>query len=403
VASFAPEGNTSTAHLLSNGIVVTDSRSVTIENCHFQRPQYGGGGGNGYMYRLQNSSDCLVAFSSAEFARHGFVVSHMRSSGNVFHRCRDVDGGKQTGASGDETTLGEGSDHHQAFSHSNLIDGCIGTNSWWEAVYRDAGTVPRHNITAAHSVFWNVEGYGTGGAVVRSEQSRYGYAIGTRGTRVAVDRPTLCGTRCDPRDWVEGQGAGATLEPPSLLLDQRARRGGVPAATIELVPSADAYVRGGRRFAGTSYGAGVSLQLRDAGARRARRHRESFLRFDLPGLTAASIRRATLRITAARSARGAGAQAAFVPDDSWSESTLTFASRPAGGPVIATWKVPRNRIVEVDVTDVVRQEAAGDHRLSLVLQATGRSKRQRVQRYGSREARDAGRRPRLRIELGPAS
>ena len=404
VASFAAGGNTSTAHLLSNGIVVTDSRSVTIENCHFQRPQYGGGGGNGYMYRLQNSSDCLVAYSSASFSRHGFVVSHMRSSGNVFHRCHDMDGGKQTGASGNETTLGEGSDHHQAFSHSNLIDGCAGTNSWWEAVYRDAGTIPRHTITAAHSVFWNVEGYGTGGAIVRTEQSRYGYAIGTRGMRVDVDRPALCGTRCDPPDHVEGQGLGSTLEPLSLFLDQRERRHGVPAAAIDLVPSADTYVRGGRRFADANYGAAASLQLSNVRPRRSRRYRESFLRFDLPGLTAASIRRATLWITATRSAaRGAGGQAAFVADDSWSESTVTFKSRPPGGSVIGSWTAPESGIVEIDVTEIVRQEAAGDGALSLVLQRTGRSRRQSVERYGSREASDASQRPRLHVELGPAT
>jgi hypothetical protein len=121
----------------------------------------------------------------------------------------------------------------------------------------------------------------------------------------------------------------------------------------------------------------------------------------LPGLAAASIGRATLRITATRSpAGGANGQAAFVADDSWLESTITFNSRPRGEPVIQRWTTPESGIVEIDVTEIVRQEAAGDGRLSLVLQRADRSKR--VQRYASREASDARQRPRLRVELEPA-
>jgi hypothetical protein len=233
VESYQPAGNTFTCHLLSNGILLNDSSRITIEAVHLQRPQYGGGGGNGYMYRLQNADNCLVQDSRATFSRHGFVLSHMGSSGNVFHRCVDTTTGRQTGNTGSQTTDGSGSDHHMRFSHSNLIDTCGANDSWWTANYRPYGSAPMHNLTSAHGVFWNIEGTGSGPAyVVRTEQSRYGYAIGTRGTRTAIDRPTIGGTKCNPADHVEGAGLGDTLEPFSLYEDQLARRLQLPEVSL---------------------------------------------------------------------------------------------------------------------------------------------------------------------------
>jgi hypothetical protein len=119
------------------------------------------------------------------------------------------------------------------FSHSNLIDTCGANDSWWTANYRPYGSAPMHNLTSAHGVFWNIEGTGSGPAyVVRTEQSRYGYAIGTRGTRTAIDRPTIGGTKCNPADHVEGAGLGDTLEPFSLYEDQLARRLQLPEVSL---------------------------------------------------------------------------------------------------------------------------------------------------------------------------
>lgn len=233
VETFQPAGNTTTCHLLSNGVLLQESSRLTLSECHFQRPQYGGGGGNGYMYRLQNANDCLLQACRATFSRHGMVLSHMGSCGNVFHQCIDKDTGRQTGDTGSQTTGGSNSDHHMHFSHSNLIDASTGDNSSWEARYRPYGTPPLHNVTAAHGVYWNLLGTGGGPAyVIRTEQSRYGYAIGTRGTRTGVDRPTFGGAKCNPADHVEGVGQGDTLEPFSLYQDQLARRLGLPAVTL---------------------------------------------------------------------------------------------------------------------------------------------------------------------------
>ncbi len=233
VETFLPTGNPATCHLLSNGVLLNECSRVSVVDCHFQRPQFGGGGGNGYMYRLQHANNCLLERCRSTYSRHGMVLSHMGSSGNVFHNCVDTDTGHQTGITGSGSTSGRNCDHHMHFSHSNLIDASTGDNSAWEARYRPYGSVPYHDVTSAHGVYWNMLGTGSGSAtIVSTEQSRYGYAIGTRGTRTTVSLPTYGGTKCNPPDHVEGAGQGDTLEPSSLYEDQLARRLGLVEVSV---------------------------------------------------------------------------------------------------------------------------------------------------------------------------
>lgn len=237
LSTYQPAVNSSTAHVLSGGMAIVESTHVTIEDCSFQRPQYGGGGGNGYMFLLLNSGELLLQRSTARFSRHGFSIAGIGASGMVLHECLDADTGRATGATGSYNTSGSGSDLHRHFSQAILFDRCTGENSWFEARYRPFGTAPLHNITGVHAVFWNTLGTGTrGGAVVRSEQARFGYVIGTRGNRSTVDRPRAAASRTDPIDHLEGEGLGDSLIPPSLFLDQRALRLGpdviLPAAPV---------------------------------------------------------------------------------------------------------------------------------------------------------------------------
>ncbi len=231
VRTFRPEANGTGCHLLSNGIRLKECRGVTVEGCYFQHPQYGGGGGNGYMYRLDNSNECLVRDCRAEASRHGFSISGMSCSGNVVQRCLDKDTARQTGATGMERTEGRSSDHHQWFSHSNLFDNCTADNSWFEARdrYYKQLSRPRHNLTSAHTVYWNTEGLANSfhPFVVWSQQADYGYVIGTRGAVSAVRTDGNFPERkshTDPVDVVEGIGKGSTLSPSSLFEDQRRRR-----------------------------------------------------------------------------------------------------------------------------------------------------------------------------------
>ncbi len=219
VSSFRPQGNSLNAHKLSNGVRLLHARFVTLDTVSMQRVQYGGGGGNGYNYRLTHAGDNLLTNCVASHNRHGFVFSHMGATGNAIHNSTDQF--TRWAASG--TAGSAGSDHHMHFSHSNLLDGNLAIDSHYEARYRPFGSIPQHNITAAHTTFWNTRGEGSGGAVVRSEQARYGYIIGTQGPRSGVTY-TSSRPQTSPDDHVEGVGTGATLTPQSLYVDQLDRR-----------------------------------------------------------------------------------------------------------------------------------------------------------------------------------
>ncbi len=236
VKSFQPAGNTSTSHNPSNGIRVSSSKNITVRNCDFQRPQYGGGGGNGYMYRLQSADDCLVADSIAEFNRHGFVVSHSGATGNVFLRCEDRTSNRATGSGGAGyiTSGGDGSDNHMHFSHSNLWDNCRAVDSFYEAIFR---VTTGQGLSSAHGLYWNTSGSGTvyPKKLVVTEQGRYGYVIGTSGAVDAVTTkdPSLHNTA--PADHIEGVGLGRTLFPASIYQAQLEHR---LAAGIRVTSSA---------------------------------------------------------------------------------------------------------------------------------------------------------------------
>lgn len=228
VGTFVPTENTTEARILSNGIVLSECRGITVENCDFQRALYGGGGGNGYMYRLHYSNECLVRDSLSGFSRHGFVVAGMASSGNVFLRV--VARNTQVQVAGNGVTAGKGSDHHMYLSQSNLVDGATTDGDFFDAHYRTSGNAfktPIHGQTAVHSVFWNLKGlsYHKGfDFIVRSDQARYGYIIGTSGAVSGVSTAGVEPDRTAPVDFTEGIGQGGDLTPVSLYEDQLNRR-----------------------------------------------------------------------------------------------------------------------------------------------------------------------------------
>ena len=234
IHSYQPEGNSFTCHVLSNGILIQGSSNITLRNCSMKRPEYGGSGGNGYMFRITNGNDCLVEHCLADFSRHGFVNSHSGSSGNVFHKCEDRNTKSSTGDTGYVQTGGDGSDNHMHFSHSSLWDQCHAYESWWEAVHRGWNN---QALAAAHCVYWNTSGSGTaavnGGKIVRSGQARYGYVIGTHGAQHGIELRTTGNSL--PLDIAEGEGKGKSLSPSSLYQDQLARRLGLRKSKVTVV------------------------------------------------------------------------------------------------------------------------------------------------------------------------
>ncbi len=492
VSTFQPVGNTTTCHILNNGILLTDCAHMTVRDCHFQRPQYGGGGGAGYMFRLQDSGDCLLQNCIAEFSRHGFVFSHMASTGNVIHACTDKTTGKQTGNTGNQNTSGKGSDHHMRFSHSNLIDVCVADDSWFEARYRPYGSDPMHNLTAAHTVFWNTEGKPSGRSyVVHSQQSRYGYVIGTRGAVTAVKTDGNSPEKTVPVDHVEGVGMGDSLTPFSLFLEQRRRRLGRPSvqpladttlffpqqSTVitpqvmfgdSITPPADAAVTW-QRISGSgeanllpSGGFGIdaafsapgehtlritanrygSLSDDFAASQDVRVHvlppgwtlselsptddgyvqrgngdttynnsalwmknvsgdsgvdREIFMKWDLSALAGEVIEEAQLTLHATELDAAATAETHLVPDDTWTESTLTWNNKPAAGILLQSWALSLDYLQRIDLTGAVSTEAAGDGLLSIRHGIVSQTNNGTVFKYASSEAADTATRPWLHV------
>lgn len=226
VETYQPTGNTTKTQMLSNGILVQFSKGVTVDNCKMSYAQYGGGGGNGYAYRI-SANEVLISNSTASYVRHGLVFSSMWCSGNVFHNCKDIKSGFQCGNTGNMTTSGWGSDHHMHFSQSNLIDQCYSENSAFVAFYRPYGSVPKHNLTSTHTAFWNISSAGTRGFCVWTQQSRYGYAIGSSGSSSAFrtyENSNGSAAKTEPVDIAEGAGKGSSLIPQSLFQDQLNRR-----------------------------------------------------------------------------------------------------------------------------------------------------------------------------------
>lgn len=212
VNSYKPSSNSGDYQLLSHGIVLFQSRTITVQNTHLQKPQYKGEGGNGYMYIMQGS-DNLVQNATATNGRHNFTFQYMFASGNVIH-------------SSTSNTPRLASDFHMHLSMANLFDNMTMNGDFIEAVYRPYGTI-EHGWTTTQSVIWNTNGtaYAAGqSSIVKSKQFGQGYVVGTRGAANGVTYTVPGSDASAPQDLVEGIGTGLDLVPQSLYLDQKAKR-----------------------------------------------------------------------------------------------------------------------------------------------------------------------------------
>jgi len=140
-----------------------------------------------------------------------------------------------------------------------------------------------------------------------------------------------------------------------------------PSAT-ELSPTADTFVRDGSS-SGDNYGSWSSLVVKNASTSY---NREAFLQFDLTGLSG-SVDEAVLYIYGSVTDQNSGdsveCTVSGVSGDSWTESGLTWDTKPAVGSALGTMSV--NRTAQwwtVDVTDFVQSQASGDGVASLAIQ-----------------------------------
>ncbi|MEQ8472608.1 MAG: carbohydrate-binding protein [Marinoscillum sp.] len=210
VNTFKPAANTGDIHVVSNMLELYQSRLISVENCIFQKSQYEGGGGNGYMFTLRGN-DCLISHCQAIHSRHNYDFKKAYSNGNVIYKSLSKDSKYA-------------SDFHMHLSMSNLFDNHTVDNDFLEAVYRPYGTI-EHGHSSTQSVFWNTYGekyHGNSNRIVASGQWGQGYVIGTQGNATGVSLPT--GNNTEPIDHLEGVATGHLLHPASLYEDQLKRR-----------------------------------------------------------------------------------------------------------------------------------------------------------------------------------
>ena len=213
------EGFAPGAHLQSGGIRVDDSKRVTIADCHMQRAQHRGGGGNGYLFDVRRSSEVLVRDCVGEHGRHNFIQNWgFGTSGCVFLRTTSR-GGKAQLVQGSEIGSIGLSEFHHSLAMANLIDDSTADDGWGAVNRGDWSSGAGH--TATENVFWRLRGKGQ----LQSYQFGVGYVIGT-GADLQVwtklSASTAKGTA--PEDYREGLGLAQTLEPKSLYQAQLAAR-----------------------------------------------------------------------------------------------------------------------------------------------------------------------------------
>jgi hypothetical protein len=317
VASYRPSGNAGDYHLLSNGIRVQLSRSITVRDCDISKPQYEGGGGNGYSFVIE-SGDSLYQNLSATSAWHSYSFKGMSASGNVIHRSST-------------TSPRLATDFHMHLSMANLLDNLTLNRDYIHAAVRPYGdSTNQHGQTTSQSVLWNTIGtayYPGRATVIDSRQYGWGCVIGTQGaaTGVAATPTFTSGVDTAPQDWVEGVGRGGALAPASLYKDQRARR------TAAYPVTGDAYVRGGP-YAANNYGTATTVIVKDAPNGDHSYDRIAFLKADFSGFPSAAANAARLSFYVSRLER-AGTVTVKVygyADDSWTESAITWNRQPSG-------------------------------------------------------------------------
>jgi hypothetical protein len=150
------------------------------------------------------------------------------------------------------------------------------------------------------------------------------------------------------------------------------------AATVTVAAAADAHVN--EAAPGTNYGTAGTLEVDgDPGIAM-----ESYLRFTVTGLSGA-VQRATLRLYAVNGSTNG--PAVYATSNSWSETAITWSTRPAriGGTTDDKGTVAKDAWVDFDVTPLV----AGDGTYSFVLVPTSTDGAD----FSSRQA--SGNRPQL--------
>jgi Alginate lyase len=160
-------------------------------------------------------------------------------------------------------------------------------------------------------------------------------------------------------------------------------RGSSAAAVVTLGAAADSYVEGGT--ATSNYGSDALLVVKDASDIGNDRH--TFLKFDLHGVTSASVGSAVLNLYVTQLPNGTPAPAKLfaVNADSWTESAITWNNQPAQGALLGSQSVATTGLVSFDITAFVNAQLAGDKLVTLELLDDTMARR--MIRFSSREGK----------------
>lgn len=219
VESYDPSG-LGEPTLQSGGLLIQESRRVTVADVRLDGTQNHGDGGNGYLVELMKSGEVLVRDTIARGGRHNFIQNwDFGTTGCVFLRTTSADGVADNGP----ISVTGMSEFHHSLAMANLIDQSVADDGW-QCVNRHLESSGAGHA-GTENVFWNLTGLGT----LRSMQYGVGYVVGTGPDVTVITDPAtpdllLGGVGTAPEDWSEGLGAAGTLEPQSLYEDQLARR-----------------------------------------------------------------------------------------------------------------------------------------------------------------------------------
>jgi hypothetical protein len=207
-------------HLMSGGLIVEESKRVSVLDTVLAMPQHRGSGGNGYLFEVMRSNEVLIADSTGRRGRHNFIQNwDFGTTGCVFLRTASEDGACLYDKDYEWIPWTCSSEYHHSLALGNLVDQSSATDGWKAVNRQDESSGAGH--AATEDVFWNSSGSGS----LTSYQVGTGYVIGTQGLSVSTAVLGVFDSEgTEPEDWTEGIDAGATLSPPSLYEDQLERR-----------------------------------------------------------------------------------------------------------------------------------------------------------------------------------
>jgi len=214
-------------------------------------------------------------------------------------------------------------------------------------------------------------------------------ADGSASRTIAVEPSLLADGRLDV-----ALGPDCSVDYAVLLL-QVAKS--LPASrTVEIAPTADAFVRAGTDFQTVNYGSAQTLIARDATS--GATNHETFLRWDLSGL-GAEVLDARVRLAGISTVQAGNENVVALTSADWAEDKLVYGNKPASGKPFAQWLPVAGAAAEFNVSAPLAAARLRDAQLALRVFATGDYGAAGEVGYASRESASVADRPRLVLTL----